>query len=218
MEMERIISTNLKKLLKEYNINQNQLAKIAGVSESTVGKWILMKSTPRMGAIQKIADHFDLPKSYILEEDKDDTLVIKESSNNYLYYPHSISAGIPLFAEAVAGYNADAVSIPDSLMGKWAGDKDIIVTRVNGDSMNNIIPDRSIIAVKPVGISELKDGDIVVFSDNGDYSVKRYFRDDTRIIFRPDSKDDRFYDYITDINNENLKIHGKVVVYIVELD
>ncbi|MDZ5712278.1 helix-turn-helix transcriptional regulator [Jeotgalibacillus haloalkalitolerans] len=69
-EMTEILSENLKKLLREYNMTQSQLSKIAGVSESTVGKWVLKKSFPRMGVIQKIADHFNLPKSYLLEEDQ----------------------------------------------------------------------------------------------------------------------------------------------------
>ena len=114
--------------------------------------------------------------------------------------------------------DVETISIPDEVMGKWANDKDIFIIKVNGESMNNIIPHGSLIAVKPVELQNLKNGDIVVYSDGNDYAVKRYYRDDVRIIFRPDSKDPSFYDYITDISNENLIIHGKVVLYTVELD
>ena len=58
----------LKYLMHKRDINQSELAKILGVSESTVGKWILLKAIPRMGVIQKLADYFDIGKSYFLEE------------------------------------------------------------------------------------------------------------------------------------------------------
>ena len=53
-DIETVVSENIKKLMDEYNLNNVELAKIAGVSDSSVGKWLLKKATPRMGAIQKI--------------------------------------------------------------------------------------------------------------------------------------------------------------------
>lgn|SRR5690625_4926935 len=213
--IEEIISKNIKKILKDYNLNQNELAKIAGVSESTVGKWVLEKSSPRMGAIQKISDYFGLPKSYILNEDKSD--VVKETQ--YPYYPSSISAGAPLDVDGITKSDIKKIHMPDNLMGKWAGNKDIKIMRVNGDSMNKVMPHNSIIAVKQVELYELKDGDIVVYSDDHNYSVKRFYKNDERLLFRPDSTDKGFVDHIVPIkDSNNLLIHGKVVLYIVELD
>lgn len=209
---EKIISKNIQKILDEYDLNQNELAKIAGVSESTVGKWVLMKSSPRMGTIQKMADHFNLPKSYILEEEE------KPLSFNmfeYNYYPVGVAAGLP---ENISSTNAEKISIPDSIMGKWAGQDDIMVMRINGQSMNKTMPDQSLIAVKPTRLENLNDGDIVVYSDDHEYSVKRMYKQDGHIIFRPHSTDIRFTDYIVSTKNENLVIYGKVVVYIVEMD
>lgn len=216
-EMKRIISSNLKTILKEYNINQSELAKIAGVSESTAGKWILKKSTPRMGAIQKIADHFNLPKSYILEEKRNKNYIPFLKKNDYPFYPVSVSAGLPLEVDAIT--EAETISIPDVVMGKWAGNKDIYIMHVNGDSMNCVMPHNSLIAVKRVELSELNNGDIVVYSDDYEYAVKRFYKDGDRLIFRPDSTDQRFTDHIiTTDNMSNLNIYGKVVLYIVELD
>lgn len=213
-EIEKVVADNIKRLLKEKGISQTELAKIAEVSESTVGKWVLEKATPRMGPIQKISDYFRIPKSYILEEENQDSL--KVSVSRYRHFDTPISAGVPDHVDAVT--DADTIELPDSVMGKHAGQRDIFITRVNGESMNRIIPDCSLIAVKPIDIHQIKQGDIVVYSDNGDYSVKRFYRNDDQLIFRPDSNDDSFFDYITSTNNSNLVIHGKVVVYIVELD
>lgn len=142
-------------------------------------------------------------------------------SSEYRYYPVSISAGLPIEVDTITENDVDTISVPDSVMGKWAGSKEIFITRVNGESMNNIIPHNSLIAVKQVELSSLKDGDIVVYSDNHDYSVKRFYKDNQneRFIFRPDSSDNSFTDYTVPYSEaKHLRIHGKVVVYIVELD
>lgn len=212
-EIEKVVAENITKLLKEKRITKLELAKIAGVSESTVGKWTLEKATPRMGAVQKISDYFNIPKAYILEEDNTTNY---PHSSFYSHFDTPISAGLPDHVEAVT--DVDKIEIPDSIMGKHAGQKEIFITKVNGESMNRIIPDCSLIAVKPIDIHQIKQGDIVVYSDNGEYSVKRFYKNDDQLIFRPDSNDDSFFDYITSTDNPNLKIHGKVVVYIVELD
>ncbi len=214
--MQNIISNNIKKILKEYNLNQYELAKIAGVSESTVGKWVLKKSMPRMGAIQKIADHFGLPKSYILEESKKE---LKMSFSEYTYLPIKVAAGIPEMVDPVTENDLETISIPDSIMGKWAGCEDIYIMRVNGESMNKTIPNHSLIAVKKTKVSKLENNDMVLFSDQNECSVKKIFKHGDNLIFRPHSTDERFTDYIVPIEEANqLMIHGKVVLYIVEMD
>lgn len=68
-ELKRLFSARLSQLMSEKGINQVEFSKIIGVSESTVGKWLLCKSIPRMGIIQKIADYFHVGKSYLLENE-----------------------------------------------------------------------------------------------------------------------------------------------------
>lgn len=68
-KMKKLFSQRLVSIMQENNINQVELSKILGVSESTVGKWILCKAIPRMGVIQKLSDYFHVGKSYFLEED-----------------------------------------------------------------------------------------------------------------------------------------------------
>lgn len=140
------------------------------------------------------------------------------STCEYNYFPTAISAGLPLNVDGII--ESETISIPDAVMGKYAGNKNIFITRINGDSMNRVMPDRSLIAVKPVeSIRQLKDGDIVVFSHDHEYSVKRFHHYDDMVVFRPDSDDIRFSELRLPKNDiDNLQIHGKVVLYIVELD
>lgn len=63
------IKENIKILREKYNLSQKDLALIAGVSDKAVSTWESGAKEPRMGAIQKIADHFGLKKSNIIEDD-----------------------------------------------------------------------------------------------------------------------------------------------------
>ena len=213
-DIETVVSENIQKLIKEYGLNHQDLATIAGVSVSTVGKWILKKATPRMGAVQKISDHFNIRKDYILKEEE----IYYPKERNYPIYP-SVSAGVPVGIDGVTEIESETISVPDYLVGKWAGNKDIYFTRTNGESMNNIMPHDTLIAVKQVELHELKDNDIVVYRNHGEYAVKRFYKDGDRLIFKPDSTDNRFADDVINVNDaDDLTISGKVVTYIVNLD
>lgn len=69
-DARELMSDRLKKLLVERNINQRELAEAIDVSESTIGKWILKKAMPRMGAIQNMAKYFNVSKMYFLDPDR----------------------------------------------------------------------------------------------------------------------------------------------------
>ena len=66
--MRDLFSKRLSELMQKQDINQVELSKIVGVSESAVGKWLLKKMLPTMGMIQKLADYFGVPTSFFLEE------------------------------------------------------------------------------------------------------------------------------------------------------
>ncbi|WP_418597109.1 helix-turn-helix transcriptional regulator [Phascolarctobacterium succinatutens] len=62
------ISENIKLLREQYGLSQKELGQIAGVSDKAVSTWEQGIKEPRMGAIQKIADHFGIQKSNIIED------------------------------------------------------------------------------------------------------------------------------------------------------
>lgn len=83
--------------------------------------------------------------------------------------------------------------------------------------MNKVIPNGSLIGlISNISPSSLTSGDIVVFSYNYEYSVKRFFKDkkNRNYIFRPDTYETCFSDIIVPFDNShNLKIIGKVIMY-----
>ena len=62
------IGENIKSLRERFGLTQSQLGDIAGVSDKAVSTWENGANVPRMGAIQKMADYFQIPKSEIIED------------------------------------------------------------------------------------------------------------------------------------------------------
>lgn len=61
------IAKNIKTLREKYNLSQKEFALIAGVSEQAVSSWETGVREPRMGPIERIANHFGLKKSDIID-------------------------------------------------------------------------------------------------------------------------------------------------------
>lgn len=203
--MQRIISNNLQMLLNKHNINQNQLAKIAGVSESTVGKWILKKSYPRMGAIQKIADHFGLPKSYILTEPDN----LYKVNSEFIDVPilGEIACGEPLYAsENFIGYRTEPkMSLPEG---------NTYFLRAKGDSMNPTVPQGAYVLIREQ--PEVENGEIAAVLVNGDTeaTLKRINKQKNYLMLMPDN---RLYEPIIADKEHPAKIIGKAIRYTLDL-
>ena len=208
MELYRqIFSDNLKRLLDINNETQTELAQSLNINRSVVSSWLLGTRFPRMNTVEEIASHFGVQKSDLLEKKN-----YNDSPFQYPFIPDAVAAGIPCTIEGRK--ELPTIGISDAIMGKYAGNKHILIMRVNGESMNNVIPSGSFIAVKTdIEVKNLKDGDLVVFGKEHEYSLKRFYDANDRIIFKPDSSDPRFTDHVYN-KNDSVFIVGRVVLSI----
>lgn len=208
--------------MEQKGYNRSTLAKASGVPYTTIDSMIKndMKNSSVDNVI-KICRVLGIRVEDLIEEKQlavaeEEPRYATDLSQKYFYFPIGVSAGLPINVEPIE--TAETITIPDELLGKWAGNKDIYFMRVNGESMNKIIPHDSLIAVKQIERHELKNGDIVVYSDGHDYAVKRYYDLGEKLAFKPESTDPTFTDYIVDKASEDLCIHGKVVTYVVNVN
>lgn len=205
----------IKELRKEKGISLSELARRVGVPKSTLSRYESSEREFPINDVEKYANVLNVSPLYLLGVDENKNL----SSHVYKFYKTGISAGMPETIEAV--YKADdlaEIEIPDIFMNGYAGHSDILILTVNGNSMDKAIPHGSLVAIKGCQIDNLKKNDIVVFSDHGDFSMKRYINDEInrRIIFRPDSTDDVFTDIIISYDNlADVRIWGKVVAAVI---
>ena len=62
------IGENIKRLREQRGLTQRELGEIAGVSDKAVSTWELGLKEPRMSAVSKLAAHFGISKSAILDD------------------------------------------------------------------------------------------------------------------------------------------------------
>lgn len=213
MGLKEFIGERIKELRKARGMNQEQLAELLGTTKQTVSRYEKGNRQANQDVLFQLSNIFNVSI--------DDLFPATDDSVEFDYFDTHVSAGSPMVAEPVSQYDIKKVSIPRHIAERISNDKDIKCVKINGESMNNVIPNGSLIGFKPVRLENLKDGDIVLFNDDYDYSVKRFYNDknNKRFIFRPDSNDPAFTDYIVEYDKaDNLMIEGKVVMYLVELD
>lgn len=213
-----IFGKNLTEMMNHRKMSVTDLASALGFSTSTVWDWANGKTYPRIDKIEMMANYFGVKKSALVEHHDDG---VPLPIHYYPYIPADISAGTPERVDAITPDQLEQVAVPDAVMGKWAGHTDISLMRANGESMNRVIPNGSLIGVRKIQeVSELDDGDIVVFDCDGDYAVKRFYNDKEHrtYIFQPDSDKPNFLPITHGYDDEDLvHIVGRVVMYVVEL-
>ena len=84
--------------------------------------------------------------------------------------------------------------------------------KVNGTSMNNVIPDGSIVITEDAAhLSKIKDGTIVVAWKDGEATVKRLYASDHSITLIPDSTDKSHQPIVISADDSQVKIIGRVI-------
>lgn len=202
--------------IKKKGYNTYQLAKESGVAYTTIRSMIendLKNSS--VDNVIKLSRALGIQVEDLIGENKFNQN--KSEVSEYPYFPISVSAGLPVEIGSIT--NEETIVVPDEVLGKHARSTRIYFLRVNGESMNKIFPHNSLIAVKQIEFYELRNGDIVVYSDGNEYAVKRFYDFGDKLVFKPESNDPHFVDYIVNKEDaDNLQLHGKVVAYIVNLD
>lgn len=77
------VRENIIKLRTLSTLTQEEFGKIAGVTRAAVSQWEGGFSEPRMGAIEKLAKYFNIPKSWIIEDEGMD-FVLRDNSGKLI--------------------------------------------------------------------------------------------------------------------------------------
>ena len=204
------ISDNIKKLRQMHNLSQAEFGRIAGVSDKAVSTWENGTKTPRMGAIQRLADHFGVSKSMIIEGDSlfsDNSVsfpdnIIPLPKPCYIPLVGTIACGEPLLAEE----NLDGVvPIPEYIHADFG-------LRCKGDSMVGArILDGDIVCIRQQ--PDVEDGEIAAVLIDGEATLKRVYKIPGRLQLRPENPSFPVLEY-TGPELEQVHILGKAVYFI----
>ena len=215
-KLSEYIGNKIKSLRKEKNITQNELGKRIGVKNNTISAYERGAISTDQDVLFKLADVFGVSiNDFFPYDEVAETRTPYVTTRNFPYFPTAISAGLPLTVDGVT--ETSTISVSSDVLGKYSNDRDIFFARINGDSMDKLMQDNTLIAIKPIPLTSLNNGDIVVFSTDHEYSVKHYYRYGDALVFKPNSHDIRHKEQEYSIN-DNITIHGKVITYIINLD
>lgn len=223
-DIYKIIGKNIEKYRKALDLSAEELANRVGLTKKTIRRY-------ETGEIKILSDRLvDIANALYVDPKVlyEGTEIISEPKEEYrvselirIPFYGSIAAGALATIEPVTNGNVEYMHIPRDMLGKHRSSKGLFMLKVNGESMNKLMPNGSYVICKPVELSEIKNGDIVIFSYDHEYSMKRFRRDDNNklLIFSPESTDPKFYDIVVPFDAPNdLKIYAKVLWYAVRID
>lgn len=189
---------------KELNLTQEYVAKIIGVSPSTIVRYESGEiANMKRDKILKYSQALQTTTDFIMNgpsQSKD--VGSKYTPSHRIPIMGYISAGLPLYAEEhIEGYTYTELN----------GGAEYFALRVKGDSMNAVrIYDGDLLIVRRQDTVE--NGEIAVVLVNGDdATVKRFHRDGNTITLIPCSSNPEHHPQIYNLHKTQVKILGRVV-------
>ena len=186
------IGENIKRLRIMHGLSQKELAQIAGVSDKAVSTWENGTKEPRMGAVQKIADHFGLKKSNLIEDNGLEINITPVQSpapasddlpanvfpiqTKKVPLLGTIAAGVPIYAdENFDGYRECTEDIDADFCLKIRGDS-MIGARIN---------DGDIVFIKKQ--SDVDNGEIAAVLIEDEATLKRVYKEKDSLILQAEN-------------------------------
>lgn len=175
------IAENIKKIRLEHGLSQAELGKIAGVSDKAVSTWELGTKIPRMGAVEKMANYFGIPKSAIVD-DAPAATTSRPIPPGFEPMPKmkkipligSIACGEPITAEQ----NIEKmVDVPENIRCDFS-------LTCHGDSMVDAgIHDKDVVYIRIQ--PEVENGEIAAVRIDGEATLKRVYYNPGTLTLMP---------------------------------
>lgn len=181
----------IKQIREEKGYSVRQVALNSGMSPSYLSRIENgYRDLPTNKTLYKIAKGLRITNDEILK-----IAGIVESIPNELTISSTPSTvSIPIYGRISAGYPEGAkedidgeIDVPNMISSRYSSD-DLIALRVNGESMNKVIPNGAVAILAKIDTSEITNGDICgVIIDGESATLKHVYQYPDRIRFEPDS-------------------------------
>lgn len=197
------IGSNIKRLRTDAQLSQAELGKIAGVTDKAVSTWEAGIKTPRMGAVEKMAAYFGVPKSAILDDVYQSPAPVPPGFEplpemDSVPLVGRIACGQPITAEEnLEGY----VSIPAA----WHA---TFTLQCRGDSMEPRIKDGDLVAIRKD--VQVENGQIAAVRIGDEATLKHLYLYPDKVVLQPENP---CYEPIVKLGEEmnDVTIEGKAV-------
>lgn len=169
-----VFAKNLNRLISQSEVTQSDIARLLGVSKSTVSSWCSGQKTPRMGKVQTLADYFGVMKSDLIEDRENENFFLRIKN------PEDIlpikKQRIPLLGEIACGIPIFADENFESYVEAGAEIRCDFALRAKGDSMINArICDGDIVFIRKQ--PTVDNGEIAAVLIEDEATLKRVYYD-----------------------------------------
>ncbi len=216
------ISENIKKLRQIFDVTQDELGEIAGVTGNAVSQWENGRAEPRMGAIERMAACYQISKSHLIEDGGMDQIdPVTKKPRKAAYAPpgampvySSGEATVPLLTlgRVHAGALTDEeeaehrVEVPASVCARHPRAFALVV---EGNCMDRVIPEGAHVLVDPD--REPRQGSIAVVETEAYQAVmRRWYRGSSTLMLAADSHEDQ-EDMVFGVDDGPVRVVGTVV-------
>lgn len=210
------IPENIDALLVKFDMTPEGLARIAGVTKSTISRWRTGSTEAiRPKTLNRICEALELEPDDILSDQNG--LAAKEHGR----IPDGAikpTTAKPAYAPLLGRVHAGEAQEPDVLQDAIPVPYEIIkrhpqgyFLQVEGDCMDNVYPEGCYILIDPE--QRPSNGSIAVVSiDGADYVMRRLYRGANTLILSPDSHNAEYVDMVFAATTEHtVEFHGTVV-------
>lgn len=204
----------LRSLRKEANLSMQKLADQLGTSKTTISQIENNKINISADVLLKYSKYFNIPISILEQKEiNTDNIIPQNMIENALQivnipYLESLSAGLeePLVED---GQILDYVSVP---VPKNLKQDNIVAIRVNGESMNKIVPNHALAIIQLA--TEAPNNSIIAYQLGNEFALKRYYKAGSSLVLEPESHDPSFKPRLLtpeEAEFNNFHIIGKLV-------
>ena len=204
------IPENIDAIMVEFDIPASSIARAAGVSEASVSDWRNKGAMPRKQNLERLCEYFNLTPDDILSD-----------ANGFAAKVHGrVGKGyalVPLYSSVAAGTPNEMIIVDDrkEVPAQFVDDDPgCYLVRVNGTSMNKLIPDGSYALVSPRRREPSAHGMFLVTVNGYDATIKHVNVLANGIELIPNSYDPTFRPEVFDFANVDesyVKVLGEVV-------
>ncbi|CAK1229076.1 XRE family transcriptional regulator [Fructobacillus tropaeoli] len=185
----------LRQMRKSKGLTIGQLSAYTGlnsgfISQVETGK----RNTPKIETLDRIAKGLRISHEEILKMAGIFDTIPDNISNQLPISSTPSTVSIPIYGRISAGYPEGAkediageVEVPNKVSERYSSNE-LIALRVNGESMNKVIPNGTVAILAKVDLCEITNGDICgVIIDGESATLKHVYQYPDRIRFEPDS-------------------------------
>lgn len=204
LPLKKIISENIKKLMKERGWTQLKTSEVSGISKSTLSDYINCKTLINPGNVEKLAKAFNVKKSDIdpsFNIEWDDKQNDVRLSFTKLPIVGAVSCGNGVLAyQEIEGYE----EVPSS----WLNGGEYFFVRAKGDSMINArIMDGDLLLIRRQ--EDVESGEIAAVLIDDEIVLKRVYKTNGTIILQ--SENPKYQPIVVQKNDmKNVRIIGKL--------